>query len=111
MVQLYQGFNSNTAVLITLSLLLFSGFLLTRFTKLLRLPNVSGYIIAGVLLSPHVLNLVPAELIAHMGFLSDIALSFIAFSVGKYFLRDVIRSTGLKVIRITLWESLAARCV
>ena len=108
MVQLYQGFNSNTAVLITLSLLLFSGFLLTRFTKLLRLPNVSGYIIAGVLLSPHVLNLVPAELIAHMGFLSDIALSFIAFSVGKYFLRDVIRSTGLKVIRITLWESLAA---
>lgn len=104
----YQQFNETTVVLISLSLILFSGFLVTRLTKLLRLPNVSGFIVAGVLIGPCVLGAVPASVYTNMGFVSDIALAFIAFDVGKFFKKDVLRTTGKKTVGITLAESLAA---
>ena len=39
-------------VIVTIALMLFSGFLLTRITKLLKLPNVTAYIIAGIIIGP-----------------------------------------------------------
>lgn len=44
MKNLFSQFNDITIILISLSTMLLSGFLLTRATKILRLPNVSGYI-------------------------------------------------------------------
>ena len=67
-----------TAILLSLAILLLAGFLMTRITKLLRLPNVSGYIIAGIIIGPHLLNLIPMRIINGMSFFSDIALAFIA---------------------------------
>ena len=43
-------------VIISVALMLFSGFAMTRLTKLARLPNVTGYILAGILIGPYVLN-------------------------------------------------------
>uniref|UniRef100_UPI00325FEC06 cation:proton antiporter domain-containing protein n=1 Tax=Clostridium sp. NkU-1 TaxID=1095009 RepID=UPI00325FEC06 len=77
--------NDTTIILLSLSVILLSGFLLTRITKLAKLPNVTGYIIAGVIIGPYVLNLIPHEMVEHMGFISDIALAFIAFGVGRFF--------------------------
>ncbi len=101
-------FNYTTIILLSLSVILFAGFLLTRVTKLARLPNVTGYILAGVIIGPYVLKIVPRELIVKMGFVSDIALAFIAFGVGRFFKREVFRETGPEVIVITLMESLIA---
>ena len=70
-------------VIISVALMLFSGFLLTRVTKRLRLPNVTAYIVAGILIGPYGLNLVPQRIIDGTDFLSDIALAFIAFSAGE----------------------------
>ena len=72
-------------ILISLSVVLLAGFLLTRLTKLAKLPDVTGYIIAGILIGPHILKLVPPRMIEDMGFISDIALAFIAFGVGRFF--------------------------
>lgn len=47
---LYSQMDESTAVLCSLSIILFAGFIVTRITKRLKLPNVSGYIIAGVLI-------------------------------------------------------------
>ena len=107
-IRLYQTLNPPTVILVALSVILFSGFLVTRLTKLLKLPNVTGYIVAGVLIGPYVLNAVPQGVIDGMGFMSDIALAFIAFGVGKFFKREVIRATGKGVIVITVLESLIA---
>ena len=74
--------NDITTILCSLSIMLFAGFLLTRLSKLLKLPYVSGYIISGILIGPYVLKLIPTNIISNMGFLSDIALAFIAFNVG-----------------------------
>ncbi|MEG1651390.1 MAG: cation:proton antiporter, partial [Oscillospiraceae bacterium] len=103
--------STESAVLLSLAVILFSGFLVTRLTKLCHLPNVSGFILAGVLIGPGVLNIVPQYIIENMGFMSDIALSFIAFGVGKFFKREIIKSTGKKIVIITLFESIAAGVV
>lgn len=105
---LYQGMEESTAVLCSLSIILFAGFIVTRITKKLKLPNVSGYIIAGVLIGPCFLRMVPVDILSHMGFMSDIALAFIAFGVGKFFKKEIIKEAGIRIIIITVLEALAA---
>lgn len=102
---------SNISIILSLSLILLAGFLVTRITKLFKLPNVTGFIIAGILIGPHTLKLIPVEIVANMGFVSDIALAFIAFSVGRFFKKEVFQKTGLNVLIITLFESLLAGLV
>ena len=95
-------------VIISVALMLFSGFLLTRITKRLRLPNVTAYILAGILIGPYCLDLVPQRIIGGTDFLSDIALSFIAFSTGEFFKLSVLKRNGMKVVWITVCEAVLA---
>lgn len=95
-------------IIISISLILFSGFAMTRITKRLRLPNVTAYILAGILLGPYCLNLVPQSFVEGSDFLADIALAFIAFSTGEFFRLETLRKSGGKVIAITVLESLTA---
>lgn len=95
-------------VIISISFMLFAGFLLTRVTKLLRLPNVTAYIVAGILIGPFCLDLVPQHVIAGTDFISDIALAFIAFSVGEFFKISALKNNGIKTIVITLFEAILA---
>ena len=104
MSQLREG----TEVLLVLSMILFAGFVMTRLTNTLNLPKVSGYILAGILIGPYGLNLIPVDIIGHMGFVSDMALAFIAFGVGKFFKKEVLLRTGKKIIIITVFEALTA---
>lgn len=105
---LEQSANHSAAVILSLAIILFSGFLVTRITKKLRLPDVTAYIVAGILLGPYVFRLVPQEMIDGMDFVTDIALAYIAFGVGKYFKLSELRKSGRQVILITLFEALAA---
>lgn len=93
-------------VIISVALMLFSGFLLTRITK--RLPNVTAYILAGILIGPYCLDLVPQRIIDGTDFLSDIALAFIAFSTGEFFKLSVLKRNGMKVVWITVCEAVLA---
>ena len=95
-------------VIISVALMLFSGFLLTRITKRLRLPNVTAYILAGILIGPYCLDLVPQRIIGGTDFLSDIALAFIAFSTGEFFKLSVLKRNGMKVVWITVCEAVLA---
>lgn len=94
--------------IISIAIMLFAGFLLTRLTKLLRLPNVTAYIVAGILIGPFCLNLIPSSFVEGSSFLADIALAFIAFSTGEFFQIDVLKKNGPKVIIITVFEALLA---
>ncbi len=95
-------------VIISVALMLFSGFAMTRLTRLAKLPNVTAYILAGILIGPYCLNLVPQGIIDGMDFLSDIALAFIAFSTGEFFKLDVLKKNGMKVAIITIFEAVLA---
>ena len=96
------------AVIVSIAVMLFCGYLMTRITKLLKLPNVTAYVVAGILIGPCCLNVIPQSVIAGTEFLPDIALAFIAFGVGQFFKVDVLKKSGVKVIVITVLESLMA---
>ncbi len=95
----------SAAVIISVSLMLFLAFLMTRITKKLKLPNVTAYIVTGILIGPFCLDLIPQTVIDGMDFLSDIALAFIAFSTGQFFRFSSLKKNGLKVCVITLFEA------
>lgn len=101
----------STTVLLSLGIILLAGFLLTRITKRLKLPNVTGYILAGILIGPYALDLVPAGTIAGMDFVTDLALAMIAFGVGRYLKFSCMRESGMGVIVLTLFEALVAAAV
>ena len=106
------GITDPTAItVISVSLMLFFGFLMTRITKLMRLPNVTAYILSGILMGPFVFNLIPKSTIEGMSFIGDIALSFIAFGTGEYFKMDILKKNGRKVVIITIMEALASSIV
>ncbi|MBR5944080.1 MAG: cation:proton antiporter [Lachnospiraceae bacterium] len=95
-------------IIISISLMLFLGFLMTRLTKKLRLPNVTAYIVTGILIGPFCLNMIPDRVVTGMDFVPDIALAFIAFSTGEYFRISTLKKNGMKVVIITLLEALMA---
>jgi Kef-type K+ transport system membrane component KefB len=96
------------AVIISIALMLFSGFAMTRITKRLRLPDVTAYIVTGIVLGPWCLNLIPHAVIEGTSFLSDVALAFIAFSTGEFFRLSALRRNGAKVVVITVLEACMA---
>lgn len=100
--------DKNSAIIINLAIILISGFIFTRLTKKLKLPNVTGYIITGILIGPYTLNLIPKEFVTNIDFVTDIALAFIAFGTGKYFKLDELKKNGLSIFIMTLFESLTA---
>ena len=102
------GSSSVASVVISIAFMLFFGFAMTRITKLLKLPNVTAYIITGILLGPFCLNIVPSTVTDGMEFLADIALAFIAFSTGEFFKFETLKKNGGKVVIITILESVFA---
>ncbi len=95
-------------IIISIALMLICGFLMTRLTKLLKLPNVTAYILTGILLGPYCFNMIPSYVSDGMEFISDIALAFIAFNTGEFFRLSSLKKNGAKTIVITLTESLLA---
>lgn len=96
------------AIIISVAFMLFSGYAMTRITKKLHLPNVTAYIVAGILLGPYCFKIVPPALVEGMDFIADIALAFIAFGTGEFFRVSALKKNGLKVVVITVLESLMA---
>ena len=105
---IYAKIDPGAVTIIAVSLMLFVGFLMTRITKRLKLPNVTAYILTGILIGPFCLDLIPEHVISGTDFLSDIALAFIAFSTGEFFRLSALKKNGAKVIVITLAEALFA---
>ncbi|MBQ9938275.1 MAG: cation:proton antiporter, partial [Oscillospiraceae bacterium] len=99
------------SIIISVSLMLIIGFGATKITKLLKLPNVTAYILVGILIGPFALDLIPQKIIGGMDFLSDIALAFIAFSTGEFLKFSTLKKSGIKILIITLFEALTASVV
>ena len=108
---LLQNFSSVSQVIISVAVMLIAGYVMSRLTKKLKLPNVTGYIIAGILIGPYCINIIPAKVVEGMSFLADIALAFIAFSTGEFFKMSTLKKNGGKNIVITVFEALLAAIV
>ncbi|MBE6797929.1 MAG: cation:proton antiporter [Ruminococcaceae bacterium] len=88
--------------LLSLSIAIFAGLMLSRLAKLVKLPAVTAYLVAGILVGPYVLGnlgitgigFVSMGDIKTYSILSDVALGFIAFSIGNEFRLSHLKNTG-----------------
>ena len=88
--------------------MIFAGMAFGRLAKLLRLPNVTGYLVAGLLLGPSVTGFINAETLSSINIISEMALGFIAFSIGNEFKVSYFKRVGTAPVVIATFESLFA---
>ncbi len=103
---MFSGISLNT--FINLSLMIFTGMALGRLVKLIKLPNVTGYLLAGLLLGPSILGILSDNFLSDITIISDTALGFIAFSIGNEFKISYFKKVGATPIVIAILESLFA---
>ena len=113
----------NIQILLSISICALSGLLMSRVCKLLKLPAVTGYLIAGILVGSFCLGRI--ELGGyHLGFgasdfsdiavlsiVSEIALGFIAFSIGSEFRLSELKKTGKQATVIGIFQAIATSAV
>ena len=93
----------------------------TRLMRIIKLPNVTGYIVTGIIMGPFIFGLLfnnfsfdgikgstVYKLVDQINWVSTVALGFIAFSIGTSFKRQTIKALGKRVIVITVLEALGA---
>ena len=102
--------------LLTVSIALLAGLLMTRLFKPLRLPSVTAYLIAGVLIGPYCIGslgvdgfgFTSMEQVEALGLISEVALGFIAFSIGSEFRLNDLKKTGKQAVVIGIFQALTA---
>lgn len=101
-----------------IALLLLAALFSTRLMRIIKLPNVTGYILTGIIMGPFVFGLFFNKFsfegiketdlysyIHRIEWVSTVALGFIAFSIGTSFKKAVIKAVGKKVVIITILEA------
>ncbi len=91
-----------------IGIVLLIGFLLGRLANCFNLPKVTGYILAGIGINPHLFNYIPDSFINNTATLTDISLAFITFSVGGTLSRKKLLAHGREIIILTLFEAFGA---
>ncbi len=94
--------------LFSLGLILLLALLSGHLVRVMRIPEVTGYILAGIALGPSVLGWVSHENIQALEALSEVALGLILFSIGAVFEFTLVRRIGSKIVRLTMVESMLA---
>ncbi len=104
------------STLLSVSIALLGGLLMTRLFKPLRLPSVTAYLIAGVLIGPYCLGRLgisglgfeSGEAVQALGLIADVALGFIAFSIGSEFRMEDLKKIGKQAFAIGVFQALVA---
>ena len=94
--------------LLGIAVLLASGLLFARLCEKFHFPHVTGYLLAGILIGPSILGLLSGEVAESLHLINDVALAFIAFSIGSEMNLAKIRSLGSKILLVTIAEALGA---
>ena len=102
--------------LLVLAVALFAGLLMTRLFVKLHLPDVTAYLVAGILIGPCVLGRLgipglgfnTAEQVDSLSMISDVALGFIAFAIGHEFRLSALRQTGRQAVIIGILQAVIA---
>ena len=105
--------------LLSVSVALLTGLLMTRLFKPLKLPDVTAYLIAGVLIGPYCIGRLSIgglgfdsmDAVHALGLVSDVALGFIAFSIGSEFRLEELKKTGKQAFVIGVVQALVATLV
>ena len=103
-------------ILLSLSIALFAGLMLSRLAKLVKLPAVTAYLVAGILIGPYCLGALGIDglgftsmaNVKSFSIISDVALGFIAFSIGNEFRIAQLKKTGKQATVIGIVQACVA---
>ncbi|MDY0074704.1 MAG: cation:proton antiporter [Acholeplasmataceae bacterium] len=98
----------NTTILLYIAILLATGLLFGKLAKYLKLPNVTGYLVGGLVLGPSILNVIPEGTVHDFSIISAVALGFIAFSIGTEMKIVYFKRVGATPVWIAVFEALLA---
>lgn len=105
--------SQTASILLSLSIALLAGLLLSRLAKLVKLPAVTAYLVAGVLIGPFVLGAldipgigITESQLDGLGIISDVALGFIAFSMGNEFRLAQLKKIGKQATIIGIFQAI-----
>ena len=106
-------------ILIGLAIAMIGGLLMSRLTKLVKLPAVTAYLVAGLILGPFCLGALgikgigfsSIEKVESYKIITQVALGFIAFSMGNEFRLSQIKSMGGKAIFIGVAQAIALAAI
>ena len=98
----------NFHILLYLGIAILLSLLSSKLVKLIKLPNVTGYLIIGLIAGPYCLGLIPEKTVESLGIIPTVALGFIAFSIGAQFKLSFLKKVGKAPIVIAITESLGA---
>ena len=104
------------STLLPVSIALLAGLIMTRVFKPLKLPSVTAYLIGGVLIGPYCLGALNVEglgftsleAVSQLSIVAEVALGFIAFSIGNEFRLEELKQTGKQATVIGIFQALAA---
>jgi len=107
------------SILLSIGIALAVGLIMSRIVKMLKLPAVTGYLVGGVLIGPYCLGKLgingigfnSIDQVHTLKVLSEIALGFIAFSIGNEFRISQLKKTGKQALVIGIVQALAATLV
>lgn len=94
--------------LLSVAVILMTGLLFGRVASMFKLPSVTGYLVGGLLIGPSFLNLVTTGMLEGFGIISQMALAFIAFSIGLSFKTDYFKRVGMTPVVIAFFEATLA---
>ena len=92
-------------VLLYTGIIIATGLLFGKVAKYLKLPNVTGYLVGGLLIGPSLLNIIKQSSIPQLELVSVVALGFIAFSIGSELKIAYFKKVGTKPIVIAVFEA------
>ena len=89
-------------------ILLITGYLFGKLAELAKLPSITGYIIAGLVLGKSILGVIPAKEVYSLNSITEIALGMIAITIGAEFEFSKIKRMGSRILVITVLQALFA---
>lgn len=95
-------------ILLYLACILLCGLCFGKLAKFAHLPNVTGYLVGGLIIGPSVLRLLPTDVVTELNLVSEMALGFIAFSIGTEFKMSYFKRVGFTPVVIAITEGLGA---
>ena len=95
-------------VLLTVGVAVFVALFAGKAVRYIRLPSIIGFMLVGLTFGPSLIGMIPASLQENLSFITDIALSFVAISIGLELRFETLRTQGKGLAAIVLIESLAA---
>ncbi len=95
-------------VLLLIGLTVVIGFYMGKNMKYIKLPSIIGYMIFGVVIGPSLLNLFTEGLIEELSFITELALGFVALTIGIELKLSSLRKLGKGIIYVILIESFGA---